>query len=395
MRGLSHIGVRLAATGPMLARKVLFSIFAVASLSLGACTSETANGDDGEVAGDENEVKVDTRTPASRRQYDANVAFANGYVPRCARTTTAHPRVLLTGFGRFMSIADNATGRIVSKVVPSAAYPETVAPAAGVVDPPEAQLSVASSTIVLPNVGPVDVCAMILPVYWDLAAILIAKEMDAFEPTFVMMNGVAGSRQPIWVELGSTNRAAQLDDGSNQLRPAVSGNDSFARIVETAARSEDARPNLLSWRAVESAARDAITRHAADEEQGTRLGDLLPDVKLAGFPRSSNTYLCNNVTYVTGYLMSHPGKQVRLLRASPVLRGAVNEVRVEMKTDLRAVPRVFVHWPSEMATKHHAAGAEVMKSILDAQLSALARGDAPTPGDNRLADPTLSGGDFF
>ena len=46
---------------------------------------------------------------------------------------------------------------------------------------------------------------MILPVYWDLAAILIAKEMDSFEPAFVMMNGVAGQRQPIWIELGATN----------------------------------------------------------------------------------------------------------------------------------------------------------------------------------------------
>ncbi|MBC7018179.1 hypothetical protein, partial [Salmonella enterica] len=100
------------------------------------------------------------------------------------------------GFGRFMSIRDNATGRIVSAVVPSARYPETAPPPAGVVDPPAQQLSVSSATLVLPGAGPVDVCAMILPVYWDLAAILIAKEMDAFQPTFVMMNGVAGDRQP-------------------------------------------------------------------------------------------------------------------------------------------------------------------------------------------------------
>ena len=121
----------------------------------------------------------------------------------------------------------------------------------------------------------------------------------------------------------------------------------------------------------------------------------MPGVKLAGFPRSSNTYLCNNVTYVTGYLMSHPGRTVRLLKASPAVRGSVNEVRIAMKTDLTAVPRVFVHWPSEMASKHHAAGAEVMKSILDAQLVALARGDKPTVGTNLFADSTLPGGNTF
>jgi hypothetical protein len=219
--------------------------------------------------------------------------------------------------------------------------------------------------------------------------------MDAFAPSFVMMNGVAGARQPLWVELGATNRAAPLDDGSNQLRPAVSGTDAYAKIVETAPREEDARANLLSWRAVESAARTTIARHAADMDQDTRLGDLLEGVKLAGFPRNSNTYLCNNVTYVTGYLMSHPRKQVRLLKASPAVRGAINEVKIAMNADLRAVPRVFVHWPSEMATKHHAAGAEVMRAILDAQLTAMAHGDAPTPGDNTLADPLLQGGAFF
>lgn len=381
----------------MLVRTLLLSCLGASALLASACASDpsVADPDDGPVAGEENEVKVDTRTPAARRQYDANVAFATGYVPKCVRGTSTRPRVMLTGFGRFMSITDNATGRIVSKVVPAAAYPLTAPAAPGEIDPPGPQLSVATATIQLPGAGAVDVCAMILPVYWDLAAILIAKEMDAFQPSFVMMNGVAGSRQPIWVELGATNRAAPLDDGSSQLRPAVGPNEQFAKIVDTASREEDARANLLSWRAVESAARVTIARHARDIDQGTAFGDLMPGVKLAGYPRGSNTYLCNNTTYVTGYLMSHPRRAVRLLKASPAVRGAINEVKVEMKTDLRAVPRVFVHWPSEMATKHHAAGAEVMKAIIDAQLTAMARGDAPTDGSNTLADPTLQGGTFF
>ncbi len=381
----------------MLARKIFFALLGASSSLLGACTSEPGpvDPDDGPVGGEENEVKVDTRTPAARRQYDANVAFANAYVPRCVRGSSSRPRVMLTGFGRFMSIADNATGRIVSTVVPAARYPLTSPSAPGEVDPPGPQLSVATATIQLPGAGAVDVCAMILPVYWDLAAILIAKEMDAFAPSFVMMNGVAGSRQPIWIELGSTNRAAPLDDGSSQLRPAVGPNESFAKIVETAPREEDARANILSWRAVESAARTAIMRNAREVDQNAVFSDLLPGVKLAGYPRNSNTYLCNNTTYVTGYLMSHPRKAVRLLRASPAVRGAINEVKVEMKTDLSAVPRVFVHWPSEMATKHHQGGADVMKAIIDAQLVAIARGDTPTRGDNTLADPTLQGGGFF
>lgn len=373
----------------MLARKLLFAVLGIASLSVAACSSESAEEETGD---SDNEVKVDTRTPLARQQYDANVAFAMGYVPTCTRTNSGRPRVMVTGFGRFMSIDDNATGRIISTLVPGSVYPQTTAPPAGAVDPPRPQLNVVQATLDLPQSGLVDVCAMILPVYWDLASILIAKEMEAFQPSFVMMNGVAGGRQPIWIELGATNRADALDDGSNQLRPAVGPNESFAKIVDV---GEDARPNLLSWSAVESAARARVTAHADDMEGDTRFGDVLDGVKLAGFPRSSNTYLCNNVTYVTSYLMAHPKASVRLLRASPKLRNKINEVRVEMKSDFSKTPRVFVHWPSELATKHHAAGADVMASILDAQLIALRLGHGPTFGDNRLADPTLAGGKFF
>lgn len=375
----------------MPAPKIVFALLGAASVAIGACATGPA--DDEALLGDaDNEVKVDTRTPAARKQYDANVAFASGYRPTCAKTNSGRPRVMVTGFGRFMSINDNATGRIISKLVPGAVYPETTSSPPGTVDPPGPQLNVVSTTIDLPQSGLVDVCSMILPVYWDLASILIAKEMEAFDPSFVMMNGVAGDRQPIWIELGSTNRAEALDDGSNQLRPAVAPSASFAKIVDG---GEDARPNLLSWRAVEVAARARIESHSNDVDQDTRFGDVLQGVKIAGFPRASNTYLCNNVTYVTGYLMGHPHSTVRLLKASPALRNQVNEVKVRMTADFRNTPRVFVHWPSELASKHHAAGADVMGAILDAQLVALARGDTPTFGDNKLADPTLQGGKFF
>jgi pyrrolidone-carboxylate peptidase len=357
------------------------------------CASETA--DDKSGTDDDNEVKVDTRSAEARRQYDANVSFANAYVPRCPQATPGRPRVLVTGFGRFMSIGNNATGRIVSTLVPAARYPETQQPAPGQVDQPEPQLSVGSTTIEVAGVGPVDVCGMILPVYWDLAAILIAKEAQALEPSFVLMNGVAGERQPIWIELGAINRAAKLEDGSNQLRPAVGPNEQYAKLVESATSAEESQGNLLSWRSVESAAKTAIERHQEDRDAGVRFGDVLPGVKLAGYPRLSNTYLCNNVTYTTGWLMSHPRREIKLLRASPALPGAVNEVRVKLNADLRKTPRVFVHWPSELADKHHAAGADVMKAIISSQLIAQKTGNLPAPGDNALADPTLQGGAHF
>jgi hypothetical protein len=270
----------------------------------------------------------------------------------------------------------------------------TPPPAPGEVDEPGPQLSVGTTTIDFPGVGPVDVCGMILPVYWDLAAILIAREMDAFKPSFLMMNGVAGTRQQLWLELGAMNLAVGSADGSNVLRPAVGG-DPYTKLIESAPHAEDARGNLLSWSATLDTARATIRAHAADVDQGTAFDAIMPDALLAGFPRASNTYLCNNVTYTTGWLMDHPGKEVKLLRASKKVRGSINEVPVKLDGDFRAVPRVFVHWPSSLAHQHVTTGAEVMKSIVGAQLAALARGEAPTRGDNTLASPSLPTGDFY
>ncbi len=372
-----------------LARSTLFAVLCVVA----GCSEQGAE----DVGADEDAIRVDTSSPEARRQYDANVAFASSYTSRCLRGVSAwlRPRVLVTGFGRFLSIDDNATGRIVSALVPEARYPETERPPPGKIDPPEPQLSVGVTTLEVPGIGPVDVCGMILPVYWDLAAILVAKEIEALRPSFVLMNGVAGPRQPLWIELGATNRATRTADGSSRLVPLVEAGDEWAKIVEDAPPSEEQQGNLLSWRAVEAAALAAIDRHADAVDGDARFDAIVRGVKLAGFPRASNTYLCNNVTYVTGWLMNHPGSEVSLLRASTPVAGARNEVRVSIEADLRAVPRVFVHWPSDLADRHHDAAADVMRSIIAAQLRASATDDVPTIGDNALAAPGLEGGDFF
>lgn len=340
------------------------------------------------------EIAVDTSTPQARRQYDANVAFASSYEPRGAARSSPRPRVLVSGFGRFGSIADNAAGRAVSALVPEAAYPETRPPLPGEVDPPAPQLSVGAATLALPEVGEVDVRAMILPVSWDLAAILLAKEIEAFAPSFVLMNGVAGPRQPLWLELGATNRAADRLDGSSRLRPSCEPGQPYAKIIASAAPSEEARGNLLSWSGVRRAASEAIGAQG-DAGGARRFGDIVRGAALAGYPRASNTYVCNNLTYVIGWLMDHPGDEVALLRAGAPVEGAKNEVRVSIRADFRAVPRVFVHWPSALDREHHAASAEVMKAIISAQLRALSFGDEPTVGDDALADSGIEGGEVY
>jgi hypothetical protein len=98
----------------------------------------------------EQDVIVSTRTEAEWRQYVTNVEFASAYAPRCvAGTDDARSRVLVTGFGRFLENAENATGRMVSQLVPGLQYPETTRPEDGAVDDPAAQTRVVSARVEL------------------------------------------------------------------------------------------------------------------------------------------------------------------------------------------------------------------------------------------------------
>lgn len=364
----------------------------------------------------EDAVTVDTSTPAARAQHDANVAFANEYRARCGDTggaATGRKRVLVTGFGRFLDNTTNATGLVVSRLLPAAEYPVTAPPAAGEVDPPGPQTRVARAVVTLPQVGEADVCAMILPVSWDLSAILVAKEIEAFQPDAVFLNGIAGERQDLWIELGSINRAMALRDGSDRLVPVPPQGETHAPLVPGAASSETTKGLRLSWTAVRAAARAAVEAEAnvaepaaaatgGDEEgegkEPVLLKDVLLGAKLAGYPRSSNTYLCNNLSYVVNYLMDHPGRRTTLLRASEPTPGKPRSVTVSLTRDLRTVPRVFMHWPSTLKGAHLDAGARVLAAVLGSQLAAVSEGapasSAPTTGSNDLADIQASGTTF-
>jgi pyrrolidone-carboxylate peptidase len=290
--------------------------------------------------------------------------------------------VLVTGFGRFGHNAVNASGQVVAALLGELDYPLTEPPEPGAVDDPAPQTRAALGQVVLPASGPVQICAMVLPVYWDLAALLVLEEIAAFRPQLVLMNGIAGSVQPLWIELGSVNRAMGAPDGSGALEP-VEG----SPLVVSAPPEEMLRGLYLSWSSVRRAAERAIDERAADAEGDVPLTDVLPGVLFAGFPRWSNTYLCNNTTYTVGYLMDHPGETVRLLVPSTPREGYPSGVDARLDDDFSEAPRVFVHWPSQLGGLHVISAATVLQAMIDAQLQALQGGDdPPTRGDNALAD---------
>jgi pyrrolidone-carboxylate peptidase len=333
-----------------------------------------------ETEGDD--VIVRTETEEEWAQYVANVDFAAGYVPRCAVGDGTRPRVLVTGFGRFLENEENATGRMLSRWVPGLEYPLTEPPPKGEVDDPAAQLRVSQGVVTLDGVGEVDVCGLVLPVFWDVAAIVALREVAAFRPDFVLMNGIAGDVQPIWLELGAVNEAVSLPDGSGTLAPVTSG----SPLVLEASADERARGNLLSWTETRVGAEAEIANLAPERDAaGVAFGEIVTGVRFAGYPRSSNTYLCNNTTYAVGYAMDHPNDVIRLLQPSQPREGGPTGVDVSLADDMSKIPRVFVHWPKTLSGEHLDRGAAVMKAIVASQLSATA---APTRGDDAIADFT-------
>jgi pyrrolidone-carboxylate peptidase len=359
------------------------------SLVIG-CAAERAEEADDEMTIDRDAVVIDTSDPAARAQYDANVKFATNYVARCKKTV-GRPRVMVTGFGRFLDNETNATGELVSSLV-GAKYPRTSRPEG--VDDPAPQTAVTQKTISVASVGAVDVCAMVVPVFWDLAAVLAIKEIESFAPELVVMNGIAGSVQPIYLELGGVNRAMTLEDGSDVLKPQPTVGASYAKLVPSAAASDEKRSNVLSWSAVKTSALKAIAAHKNDVQSGRTFSEILGGVELAGFPRGGNTYLCNNLAYVVGYAMAYPNRTLTLMQASIPLAGRINRVRVRITRDLRAVPRVFIHWPSALTGSHIPAAADVLRSAMAGQILATRAGDRPTPGTNDRAE-ILPEGDTF
>jgi len=171
-----------------------------------------------------------------------------------------------------------------------------------------------------------------LPVFWDLASVIALREIDAFAPDVVLMNGIGRDDQPIVLEASASNRASPREDASLRVfgsgHEIVLGGDPVRRVSCAAQR-------------VAAAA-------------GIEVAEA----------RAANVYLCNQLTYLVDHVMAHPDRTLRLLRA------AEDDAGVDVATrDLRATPRMFVHWPANLGGGRLDAGLDVVRSLLDAQLA--------------------------
>jgi hypothetical protein len=206
------------------------------------------------------------------------------------------------------------------------------------------------------------------------------------------MNGVASSTQPLWFELGAINEAQPSEDGSDRVRPLPPQGQANAKLIDDdPARG---RPLLAAWEPMRQAAHDAIKTRADVKEAGVLFREVLLGTRLAAFPRSSNTYLCNNIAYTTNYLFDHPNQAAPLLRAGTLVQDRPNEVPTKVTGDFSKVAREFIHWPSELHGAHIAAAKDVMEAIIDANLVAVREGKL-VRGDAVEGSAELQGGDTF
>jgi hypothetical protein len=198
---------------------------------------------------------------------------------------------------------------------------------------------------------------LLLPTAWDLAAALLVKEIDVFEPHLVLMNGIARPRGPLVLETGALNHASVRSDvmGLIPLEP---------RVTSVAEREVSL---ALPWEVVEDAARAKLAEPRAH-------ADILTGVE-RGVPRESNGFVCNATAFLVGLAMDGPGRVVHVLESSH----EPDRVELVLRRDHRRTPRGFLHWPSELSRGGAAAAAGVLVELIRATLDAELQSDEASP----------------
>lgn len=192
---------------------------------------------------------------------------------------------LVTGFGPFPGMASNATEHVVRG------------------------LSAADG-----------VTSLVLPVEWARAASLAIDEARRTGATLLLMNGVAGARQPLWLERGASSIAAERADAAGVMPDRWPS-------VERLALSIDVDV------AVDCATR-ALAPLAHVLDAGERLDAILHGA-VAREIRDDNAYVCNDASF-------------RVQRAF-----AGTGVRVG-----------FIHWPSDLRGAHVDAARQVLLAVV-------------------------------
>jgi pyrrolidone-carboxylate peptidase len=247
------------------------------------------------------------------------------------------PRVVLTGFGAFAGAPRNATEEMI----------RTLASDLGVELRARSfrarELAIGRGVVRLPSSAEAHVSLMVLPVVWEAAAALVAKEARASRASLVVMSGIASKMRTITLEGFATSARRRVPDVFG-VRPARAR--SASRALET----------TLDVAAARAAVEAALSRERVDAVEGVTTREL----------DATNAYVCNDIAHLTARLAA---SGVRVLRSTASPHG-VHVPRIGR------VAHGFVHWPAELAPDHAPACARVLLSMVDALIATRAGGAA-------------------
>jgi hypothetical protein len=232
------------------------------------------------------------------------------------------PSVIITGFGTFPGAPRNATAEMIA----------SIARAAGV--------TMRQPTFRAPDffVGRgalegVRVSLMVLPVLWDAAAALVAKEARATGARVVVMCGIASKITSITIEGFATGARRKLPD-RHGVRPVLTHGASHVR--RTTFDTERAR----------DAARAALAR------EGLAMGALCRGLEV------DNNYVCNATAHVAARLAV---RSARVLRSSGAPEGVL--------APRMSASHGFIHWPADIQADRIEACARVLAAIARALIA--------------------------
>lgn len=255
----------------------------------------------------------------------------------CEANQSGLPRVMLSGFGLFSGAQFNISGAVIDNLSRDLPFHDD---ARGILSDADLGARVVNKILRLPS-GPVSACLLLLDVQWDLAAAVLAYEMDRFQPEVLIMSG-RGSLRAI-IEAGAQNKAVAMHgynpDGSPNLenrpiaQPILAGESEFAEMTWNQGALAERTRGLI-------------------EAQGAQL-------QLPTEARWSNDYICNNVSYAV--LKAAEGRPLVLAGGELVLSSRLNEpARIG-----------FFHYPYDVQFTETSilAWSEILLNLADASLS--------------------------
>ncbi len=240
------------------------------------------------------------------------------------------PRVVLTGFGAFAGAPRNATEEMIRALASDVGIEMRARSFRA------RELAIGRGVVRLPSSAEAHVSLMVLPVVWEAAAALVAKEARASRASLVVMSGIAARMRSITLESFATSARKRMADVFG-VRPARGR--SASRALET----------TLDVVVARAAAEAALSRERIDAIEGVTSREV----------DATNAYVCNDVAHVTARLAT---SNVRVLRSTASPDG-VHVPRIGR------VAHGFVHWPAEIAPDHAPACARVLLSMVDALIA--------------------------